>query len=48
MPNKECTVDETVYELVRQTDTSTACSGMWLAMMRVVLSTPSERHFATC
>ena len=27
MPNKECTVNNTVYEVVRQTDTSTACSG---------------------
>ena len=27
MANKECTVNNTVYELVRQTDTSTACSG---------------------
>ena len=27
MPNKECTANNTVYELVRQTDTSTACSG---------------------
>ena len=27
MENKECTVNNTVYEVVRQTDTSTACSG---------------------
>ena len=27
MENKECTVNNTVYALVRQTDTSTACSG---------------------
>ena len=27
MPNKECTVNNTVYELVCQTGTSTPCSG---------------------
>ena len=47
MPNKECTVDGTVYELVRQTDTSTTCSGCVARHSEDNIDTPSKTPFCS-
>ena len=47
MPNKECTVDGTAYELVRQTDTSTACGGCVACHSEDNIDTPSKKVFCS-
>ena len=48
MPNKECTVNNTVYELVCQTDTSTPCSGCVARHYGANTDTPSKKEKALC
>ena len=47
MANKECTVNNTVYEVVRQTDTSTACSGCVACHSEDNIDTPSKKVFCS-